>query len=174
MEGCNFTVVPPPWPGALKGVPVKGKQVLYKRLYFSKASHIVLWECGRFAPIRQAPIVGCLLAAHDPSLEPVFLKRNCSLEKIKQQDTTMGASQSLPFRCVPWTSPGLQIDKTTRYNSNYTEGLILESRVKSRAKAKQKYDKDGGGGLRPPPMVIMVQLALALHFTLGSEIYPSV
>ena len=58
-------------------------------------------------------------------------------------------------------------DKTTRYNINYTEGFILEPRVKSRAKANETIISMGG-----PPILIICLLALALDFTLVSMIYP--
>ena len=45
--------------------------------------------------------------------------------------------------------------------------------MNSRAKANEKIVRMGGG-LLPPPMAIMVSLALALDFTVGSKIYPSV
>ena len=40
-------------------------------------------------------------------------------------------------------------DKTTRYNSNYTEGYVFEPRLKSRAKANQTKITMGGGRRLP-------------------------
>ena len=53
------------------------------------------------------------------------------------------------------------------------EGWIVEPRVKSRAKANEKMIRMGGRPSAANPMVIMVELALVLDFTLGSKVYPS-
>ena len=46
--------------------------------------------------------------------------------------------------------------------------------MKSRAKANETIITIGGAAFGRPLTVIMVQLALALDFILGSKVYPSV
>ena len=69
----------------------------------------------------------------------------------------------------------MSFDKATRYNNNYTERLILEPKIKSRANANQIIITMGAAadGL-PSSHIIIFLLALALDFTLGSKICPSV
>ena len=46
--------------------------------------------------------------------------------------------------------------------------------MKSRAKNQLNHINHGGAAEGRPPMIIIFSLALALGFTLGSKVYPSV